>query len=105
MAGAEIEANSLNYSNMIASNFASEDLSSIANASQMEQMNEFGKESSLLSGISSLNYNYGAKYFLTLSFRVDGSSKFSPSNRWAPFWSVGGSWIISDESFMKPVSG
>ena len=45
MAGAEIEANSLNYSNMIASNFASEDLSSIANASQMEQMNEFGKES------------------------------------------------------------
>lgn len=104
MAGAEIEANSLNYSNMIASNFASEDLSSIANASQMEQMNEFGKESSLLSSISSLNYNYGAKYFLTLSFRVDGSSKFSPSNRWAPFWSVGGSWIISDESFMKPIS-
>ncbi|MBR7035842.1 MAG: TonB-dependent receptor [Bacteroidales bacterium] len=104
MGGFEVEANSLNYSNMIASNFASESMSSIANASQMEQMNEFGRESSLLSGISSFQYNYMAKYYLSASFRVDGSSKFSPSNRWAPFWSVGGSWIVSDESFMQSLT-
>ncbi len=104
MGGFEVESNSLNYSNMIASNFASESMSSIANASQMEQMNEFGRESSLLSGISSFQYNYMAKYYLSASFRVDGSSKFSPSNRWAPFWSVGGSWIVSDESFMQSLT-
>lgn len=104
MGGFEAEANSLNYSNMIASNFASEKLSSISNASQMEQMNQYGIESALLSGISSFQYNFAAKYYLSASFRVDGSSKFSPSNRWAPFWSVGGSWIVSDERFMQGVN-
>lgn len=104
MGGFEVESNKLAYSNMIASNFASENLSNIANASQMEQMNEFDKASSLLSGISSIQYNYAAKYYLSASFRVDGSSKFSPSNRWAPFWSIGGSWIISDEYFLSDVS-
>lgn len=104
MAGVEVEANALDYSNMIASNFATESKWNIANASQMEQMNEYGIESSLLSGISSLQYNYAAKYYLSASFRVDGSSKFSPDNRWAPFWSVGGSWIVSDENFMQSLS-
>lgn len=104
MAGFEIEANALDYSNMIASNFATENQWNIANASQMEQMNEYGIESSLLSGISSFQYNYAAKYYLSASFRVDGSSKFSPSNRWAPFWSVGASWIVSDEDFMQSIS-
>lgn len=104
MAGFEVEANALDYSNMIASNFATENQWNIANASQMEQMNEYGIESSLLSGISSFQYNYAAKYYLSASFRVDGSSKFSPSNRWAPFWSVGASWIVSDEDFMQSIS-
>ncbi len=103
MAGFEVEANALDYSNMIASNFATEDKWDIANASQMEQMNEYGIESSLLSGISSFQYNYAAKYYFSASFRVDGSSKFSPSNRWAPFWSVGASWIVSDENFMQSI--
>ena len=36
-----------------------------------------------------------------MSLRRDGSSKFKlPENRWGTFWSVGGGWRISDESFM-----
>jgi len=104
MGGFEAEANGLNFSNMIASNFASDGKASIANASQMEQMNQYDIRSSMLSGISNIQYNFAAKYYLSASFRVDGSSKFSPSHRWAPFWSVGGSWIVSDEVFMQSVS-
>ena len=103
MAGIEVESNAEDFANMIASNFSTEGSANISNASQMEQMNEYGVESSLLSGISSFQYNYAAKYYVSASFRVDGSSKFSPSNRWAPFWSVGGSWIVSDETFMQKV--
>lgn len=88
MAGIEVESNAEDFANMIASNFSTEGSTSISNASQMEQMNEYGVESSLLSGISSFQYNYAAKYYVSASFRIDGSSKFSPSNRWAPFWSV-----------------
>ena len=51
-----------------------------------------------------LNYDYAGRYFLSASFRRDGSSKFSSSARWGNFWSLGGSWLISNEKFMQNVS-
>ncbi len=50
-----------------------------------------------------LNYNYNGKYFASASFRRDGSSKFAPESRWGNFWSLGGTWLIDQESFMKNV--
>ncbi|OKY99467.1 MAG: hypothetical protein BHV65_06955 [Alistipes sp. 58_9_plus] len=46
------------------------------------------------------NYNYDDRYFLSLSYRYDGSSLFK-YNKWGHFWSVGGSWRITQEEFMK----
>lgn len=46
-------------------------------------------------------YSYSDKYFLEASYRRDGSSRFHKDNRWGNFWSVGGSWIISREEFMR----
>jgi TonB-linked SusC/RagA family outer membrane protein len=46
-------------------------------------------------------YNYMQKYFGEVSFRRDGSSRFSKDNRWGNFWSVGASWVISKEKFMN----
>ena len=51
-----------------------------------------------------VNYDYLSKYYLSASFRRDGSSRFYSKSRWGNFWSVGGSWIISNEDFMKGVS-
>lgn len=48
-----------------------------------------------------INYNFDNKYFLTGSYRRDGSSKFSPKARWGNFYSFGGSWAIMRESFMQ----
>jgi iron complex outermembrane receptor protein len=45
--------------------------------------------------------NYSNKYFLTGTFRADGSSKFGSNNRYAYFPSVAGKWLISNEDFMK----
>ena len=55
----------------------------------------------LLSFFGKADYNYKNKYFLSASFRRDGSSRFSPESRWGNFWSVGASWRISNEDFMK----
>jgi len=44
-------------------------------------------------------YNYDQKYFGSLSYRRDASSRFHKDNRWGSFWSVGGAWIISKESW------
>lgn len=47
------------------------------------------------------NYDYNGKYFLSASYRRDGTSKFHRDVRWGNFWSVGGSWMISNEEFMR----
>jgi iron complex outermembrane receptor protein len=55
----------------------------------------------LISFYGRVNYNYEGKYFLTGSVRRDGSSRFSPSNRWGTFPSGALAWKIKDESFLK----
>jgi TonB-linked SusC/RagA family outer membrane protein len=55
----------------------------------------------LLSYLGRVNYNYNSKYYLTASFRSDGSSKFAPGNRWGYFPSAAFSWRMSGEEFMK----
>lgn len=46
------------------------------------------------------NYSFDNRYSLSLSYRYDGSSLFQ-YDRWGHFWSVGGSWRINQEEFMK----
>lgn len=58
----------------------------------------------LLSYLSRIEYNYNSKYYFSASYRADGSSRFSPENRWGNFWSVGGAWILSAEDFLKNAS-
>ncbi len=51
--------------------------------------------------LSQVNYDYNKKYFVTVSARRDGSSKFSPNSKYANFFTTSASWLISNESFMK----
>ncbi|GGH23821.1 TonB-dependent receptor [Sphingobacterium alkalisoli] len=55
----------------------------------------------LVSYLGRLDYNYLSKYLLTVSYRTDGSSKFSKSNRWGYFPSAALAWRIKEEKFMK----
>ncbi|WP_287826845.1 TonB-dependent receptor [Bacteroides sp.] len=48
-------------------------------------------------------YNYDNKYFASVSFRRDGSSRFHPDNRWGNFWSIGGGWLMNQENFLSDV--
>lgn len=58
------------------------------------------EETANSSFISRITYDYKGKYLFTGNFRIDGSSKFGPSNRlgYFPAFSVG--WRLSEESFM-----
>jgi TonB-linked SusC/RagA family outer membrane protein len=51
-----------------------------------------------------VDYNYKQKYYLSGTFRRDGSSVFVPEQRYGNFPSVTAGWRISQESFMKGVS-
>ena len=61
-------------------------------------------EETLLSFFGIADYNYMNKYFFQGSVRADGSSLFGSNMKWGVFWSVGGSWNISSEDWMQPVS-
>lgn len=58
----------------------------------------------MMSGLFRLNYNYKYKYYLTASFRADGSSKFPSGNRWGYFPSAGLSWNFNREDWLKDAS-
>lgn len=61
-------------------------------------------KNALLSYLGRVNYNYRGKYYLTGSFRIDGSSKFAPQHRWGYFPAVAASWRLGREQFMKNIS-
>ncbi|WP_319505818.1 TonB-dependent receptor [Bacteroides graminisolvens] len=48
-----------------------------------------------------LFYGYNDRYMFTGTVRRDGYSAFGSNNPWATFWSLGGSWVFSEESFIK----
>lgn len=50
------------------------------------------------------NYSLLDKYLVTLTFRADGSSTFTASNRWAYFPAGAIAWKVSEEPFMKNIS-
>ena len=66
--------------------------------------NSLRSEWSLLSILGkSETYNYNQKYFLTATFRRDGSSRFGSDNKWGTFPSASIGWRVGQEDFMKDV--
>ncbi|SFE43111.1 TonB-linked outer membrane protein, SusC/RagA family [Chitinophaga sp. CF118] len=50
-------------------------------------------------------YSYNRRYFLEFSFGYNGSERFSANHRYGFFPTVGASWVISNESFWKGMTG
>lgn len=55
----------------------------------------------LVSGLLLARYTYKGKYTLTGSYRKDGSSYLPLANRWTGFYSIGGIWDVTKESFAR----
>ena len=56
----------------------------------------------MLSLIGRFDYNYAGRYYLTLTFRADASTKFTRGNQWGYFPSAALAWRIIDEPWMAP---
>lgn len=57
----------------------------------------------MASFLARVNYSYDSRYLATISIRADGSSKFSPENKWSYFPSGSFAWRISQEKFMQNI--
>jgi TonB-linked SusC/RagA family outer membrane protein len=58
----------------------------------------------LLSLLGRVNYAFQEKYLISAAVRRDGSSKFSPDNRFSVFPSLALGWRLSEESFIKDLN-
>jgi TonB-linked SusC/RagA family outer membrane protein len=77
----------------------------VTNIGSAREVNQYGgkTERAYLSYLSRVLYSYADKYLLTASYRVDGSSRFAPANRFAGFPAVSLGWRLSKEDFMQTV--
>lgn len=57
----------------------------------------------LYSGIGRVNYSLLDRYHLTATLRADGSSRFAKNKKWGWFPSLGFSWNVNEEKFLKSV--
>lgn len=65
---------------------------------------DYRSESYLVSFFGRINYSLLNRYLFTVTLRNDGSSRFSPDNRWGLFPAAALAWKINEEAFMKDVT-
>lgn len=103
LAGYTAQLTSADYISVRANGFQNDAIPEISNkgalAANFALNSAYKSEYSLLSYLGRANYNYAGKYFLTASFRADGSSRFGPANKYGYFPSVAAGWNLSDEDF------
>jgi TonB-linked SusC/RagA family outer membrane protein len=71
--------------------------------SLIRSLSGYYTDDALLSALGKAEYNYDNRYYGAVSFRRDGSSRFSAESRWGNFYSVSGAWRISEEAFMSDI--
>ncbi|MCC8114836.1 MAG: TonB-dependent receptor [Bacteroidales bacterium] len=76
----------------------------LQDASTVNNVSSSVWDSQLFSLIGRIAYNYDGKYYLTVTARDDMSSKFAKGKRSSFFPSVGLSYRISNEEFMRPLN-
>lgn len=102
--GATYQKTNQEYSQILGTNFPTDDLESLNYASMIDAGNTYTYKTAeaLVSYLGRINYAYKDKYLLSASLRTDGSSRFAPGNRWSWFPSVSAGWRIEEEPFMQP---
>ncbi|MDR2622320.1 MAG: TonB-dependent receptor [Dysgonamonadaceae bacterium] len=63
--------------------------------------NVYKPDDKLLSFFGRINYDYQNRYYLSGTFRSDGSSRFADGYRWGYFPSAAAAWVVSEENFME----
>jgi len=104
-----LEALVAHEGNKFESNFVSTFKTKVVNP-EIDELNQYilqpqptggGRSARTLeSYFGQINYDFNDTYYLTVSGRRDGSSKFA-RDKYETFYSIGAAWIISNENFMS----
>jgi TonB-linked SusC/RagA family outer membrane protein len=101
LAGATIQENKSHLQTIEGTGYVSDDLMpNIAAAATVNVRDASNLTYRYLSAYTRINYSLRNKYFLNLTGRMDGSSRFGVENIYANFGAIGAVWIFSEEHFI-----
>jgi TonB-linked SusC/RagA family outer membrane protein len=103
LAGYTTHSTSVRYITAVTAEFSNESLAfnNLYDGNKPDFPVSGGTESWLKSILGRVNYSLWSRYNLTVTLRADESSRFAPKHRWGYFPSVGVSWNVNEESFLK----
>ncbi len=103
MLGQEMQMKDYTYAYFAKSDFpyASSGMRDLTTAGTDQGSEYYKAEARLASYFIDGHYSYDSRYYISASFRRDGSSVFGANNRWGNFWSVGAKWRVSQENFLR----
>lgn len=100
-AGMNYQYNDYNYALAAASGFPNDSFQRLTSAATVLSGSSTGSEYSFLSYFVRGNYGFKDKYLLSLSGRVDGSSRFGKDNRYGFFPAASLGWVLTEENFAQ----
>ncbi len=92
---------STNFTRVFGEDFPVNALQRLASAGRITGGTSTLTESAILSYFARANYKLNDRYLLSLSGRVDGSSRFGKESKYGFFPAASVGWILSEENFLK----
>ncbi|MFA5668622.1 MAG: SusC/RagA family TonB-linked outer membrane protein [Balneolaceae bacterium] len=100
LGGFEVAESQTDFQRASGQDLPSSALHTVVTAGELDA-NGYFWGNTMSSMLSRVEYDYDLKYYVSASFRRDGSSKLGPDTRWGNFWSIAGAWNIDQEKFME----
>ena len=100
--GNSVQYTALRSQSISGSNFPDDELQEISSAAVTTGSTSASK-STLVSWFGGINYSLLNRYAIDGNLRADASSRFGKNQRWGLFPSIGASWTVSEEKFLKRV--
>lgn len=101
MVGGTLQSSLTNTASLMGFGYSNDDLiGSISNAS-FKEGTDASAQNKYVGVFTMLNYNWQNKYIFNINARRDGSSRFAPGRQFGNFGSVGASWNLSEEEWIK----
>ncbi len=104
LGGIEFTRDRVSSYSLSSKGFPSDKVSTQDNASTPTGATTGKQDWALYSLFGRINYDFNQKYFLDLSARRDGSSRFGKNNRYGLFGAVSAGWHLEKEAFIQDLT-